>query len=52
MDIFLRAVSFSVIIVLLSNDLKPFDHILFFVWVRVILRKAVVSVFCLVYPQS
>ena len=28
MDIFLRAVSFSVIIVLLSNDLKPFDHII------------------------
>ena len=29
MDIFLSAVSFSVIIVLLSNDLKPFDHIIF-----------------------
>ena len=29
MDIFLIAVSFSVIIVLLSNDLKPFDHIIF-----------------------
>ena len=27
MDIFLSAVSFPVIIVLLSNDLKPFDHI-------------------------
>ena len=25
----LSAVSFSVIIVLLSNDLKPFDHIIF-----------------------
>ena len=29
MDIFLSSVSFSVIIVLLSNDLKPFDHIIF-----------------------